>query len=89
MTSQEYCPLGHFLVFDDNGMPFRVAMSERWIERPWWPWRPYTRQPSGVVRYLLSDGRSLQPVAPGQFVVQETGEALWRDRARAGASTSA
>jgi hypothetical protein len=89
MAPQEYFPQGHFLVFDDNGMAFRVSMSERWIKRPWWPWRPYTRQPSGDVRYLLADGRALRPVAPGQFVIQETGEPLWRDKAHARALTSA
>ena len=28
MTTQEYCPLGHFLVFDENGMSFRVSVSD-------------------------------------------------------------
>jgi len=89
MTTQEYCPLGHFLVFDENGMSFRVSVSELWLDRPWWPWRPYPRQPSGVVRYLLADGRSLRPVAPGRFVIKDTGEPLWRDKAHAGAQTTA
>ncbi len=89
MAAQEYCPLGHFLVFDENGMAFRVSVSELWAERPWWSWRPYPRQPSGVVRYLLADGRSLRPAATGQFVIEDSGEPLWRDKAPVGASTSA
>lgn len=88
MAPHEYCPLGHFLVFDENGMAFRVSMSERWIERAWRPWRPYPRQPGGDVRYLLADGRSLRPMAAGQFIIEETGEALWRAKAHAETSVS-
>lgn len=89
MEARAYCPLGHFLVFDDDGMAFRVSMSELWMERQWWPWRPYPRQPGGVVRYLLADGRTLRLFAPGRFVIEQTGETLWLDRAHAGASAPA